>query len=53
MPRVSAAMLIAALTWAPHPVVADEDSAYMPKPKSQQPVRGSRARHGTNAWQIT
>jgi hypothetical protein len=38
MPRVSAAMLIAALMWAPHPVVADEDSAYMPKPKSQQDI---------------
>ena len=38
MSRVSAAMLIAAFACAPYPVLADDDNAYMGKPKSQQDI---------------
>lgn len=38
MPRVSVAMLIAAFACAPYPVLADDDSPYTAKPKSQQDI---------------
>lgn len=42
MARMSAAMLIAVLASAPYPVIADEDSTYMGKPKSQQDILRER-----------